>query len=196
MAEIVRHVREVRAPRLDARDDVERLGHGEVRGVRLVAQRVDHQRVDAVEQRPRLVGEPVAVGQVGEVAEAEAEDRHPAVPERHRDDAHAADDERAVDLVRLELRDAAAQPRRRRRRRSRSVRRMRLPRRRRWHSTGIAPPCMTLKRRISSRPRMWSAWPCVNRIASTRVDAVRQRLLAQVGRGVDEDAARAPARRR
>ena len=79
---------------------VERLGDGEVRGVRPVAQRVDDQRVDAVEQRPRRVVEAVAVGQVGEAAEAEAEDRHLAVPQRHRHDAHAAERERPVDLVR------------------------------------------------------------------------------------------------
>ena len=36
---------------------------------------------------------------------------------------------------------------------------------------------------------MWSAWLCVKSMASTRVDAVRQRLLAQVGRRVDEDRA-------
>ena len=47
VAEIVRHVRREGAARLDARDDVERLVQAEVRGVRLVAQRVDDQRVHA-----------------------------------------------------------------------------------------------------------------------------------------------------
>ena len=52
-------------------DDVERLAHGEVRRVRLVAQRVDDQRVHAFDERPGRVVDAVAVGEVREVAEAE-----------------------------------------------------------------------------------------------------------------------------
>ena len=58
-----------------------------------------------------------------------------------------------VDLVRLELRNAAAQPRHAVERvveRARGCR----PRSPASRSTGSAPPCMQLKRRISSRPRM------------------------------------------
>ena len=51
VAEVVRHVRQVGAARLDPRDDLERLGDGEVRGVRFVAQRVDDQRLNAVDER-------------------------------------------------------------------------------------------------------------------------------------------------
>ena len=41
--------------------------------------------------------------------------------------------------------------------------------------------CSTLNRRVSSRPKMWSAWLWVYRTASTRAMPNAQRLGAQVG---------------
>ena len=111
MSQVVRHVGQVGALRRDARDRLERLVHAEMRGVLLVAQRVDHQRVDAGDERPRFAGDRAAVREVGEVAEAESEDRHLAVEQRHRHDAHAGRVERPGDLVGVNLRNAAALPR-------------------------------------------------------------------------------------
>ena len=115
--QIVRHVREVRAARRDPLDHRERFVDGEVRRVRLVAQRVEDERLDTLDQRPRLVRDAIAIGQVREVAEAEAEDRQLPVPQRHGHDVDAAERERPGDLVRgraAERRRRAAATRRRR----------------------------------------------------------------------------------
>ena len=77
--QVVADVREIGLPRREALDDRQRLGDREVRGMRAMAQRVEDQGVEAVEQRPRLVGDAIAVGQIGEAAEAEPEDRPRAV---------------------------------------------------------------------------------------------------------------------
>ena len=112
VSQVVRHVREVGAPRRDPRNRRQRLVHGEVRRVLLVAQRVDDQRVDAFDERPRLVGNGAAVGQVGEARRSGSRGsaccRAAAAPARPRT---PADVERPVDLVRLDLRNAAAQSR-------------------------------------------------------------------------------------
>ena len=92
--QIVADVREVRALGAETRDDVERFADAEMRRVRTMAQRVEHDRAHAVEQRPRLVGNAVAVGQVGERSDAEPEHRQPAVQTRHRHDLDAAEGER------------------------------------------------------------------------------------------------------
>ena len=64
--------------------------------------------VEAVEQRERRFGDRAAVGEIGEAAEAEAEDRLLAVQQRHRDHRHAGGLERPVDLGERQLRHAAA----------------------------------------------------------------------------------------
>ena len=52
-----------------------------------------------------------AVGQIRDAAETKAEDRHVAVQERHRQHSNAADLERAVDLMRLDQRNATSKSR-------------------------------------------------------------------------------------
>ena len=73
-----------------------------------MAQRIEDQDVDAVEDGPRLVGQPVAVGQVRERAEAKAENRPRAVKDRHGLDADGIDIESRGDRRQAHLRDAAA----------------------------------------------------------------------------------------
>ncbi len=57
-----------------ARRGVDGFGDGEMRRMRPIAQRADHEQVDALEQRPRGVGNAAAIGQIREAADAIAED--------------------------------------------------------------------------------------------------------------------------
>ena len=95
--QIVADVREVGALGAQPRHAVERFRHAEMRRVRPIAQRIEDQRPHPVEQRPRLVRNAAAIGQVRELADAEAENRPMAVQERHRHDLERAEDERAAD---------------------------------------------------------------------------------------------------
>src|SRR6266581_3386262 len=47
--------------------------------------------------------------------------------------------------------------------------------------TGSAARCRILKGRMSSKPRMWSAWPCVNRMASSRPSPTRSACWRKSG---------------
>ena len=80
MRQVVCHVREVGVPRRNPPINGHRLAKREVSFVRCVAQRVEDEDLDAFDQLPRVVRNPVAVGQVRESAETEAEDRQLAVP--------------------------------------------------------------------------------------------------------------------
>ena len=108
MRQVVRHVGEQRPAGPDPPGRVDRLLDGEVRPVRLVAQRVEHQHVEVFQQRPRGVGNRVAVGQVGERPDAEPEHRQRPVQQRDRDDRRAAEREGAGQLVQVEPRQASA----------------------------------------------------------------------------------------
>src|SRR5713226_51101 len=61
--QIVADVREVRALDAEARDDGGRFGETEMRRVRAMAKGIENYRTHAVEQRPRLVRDPVAIGE-------------------------------------------------------------------------------------------------------------------------------------
>src|SRR5207247_7160108 len=85
----------------------------EVRRVRAVTKRVEDERLNAVEERPRLIGNAIAVGEIGKRSDAESEHRQPAVVHTHRDDLDAAERERSGQTERRQLRQTAAElPRR------------------------------------------------------------------------------------
>ena len=108
MRQIVADVGEPRGAGPDPAGGLDRLGHGEVRGMRVIAQRVEHQHPDALEQRPRLVGNPAAVGQVRERPEPVAENEPRAVLDGHGHDELVPQAERAGDGERAQARHAAA----------------------------------------------------------------------------------------
>ena len=101
-------VREVGLTGLEARHDLERLGDVEMGRVRAVTQRAENQDVDAVENGPRLVGEPAAVGQIRERSETKTQDGPRAVEDRDRLDAHRIDVEARRNCRQADLRNAAA----------------------------------------------------------------------------------------
>jgi tetrapyrrole methylase family protein / MazG family protein len=98
MRQVVCHVREVGLSRRNPPCSGHRLAKREVRFVRCVTQRVEHEDVDAFDQLPRVVRNPVAVRQVRETAETEAEDRQLAVPEWDGHDSNSADGQRTRDF--------------------------------------------------------------------------------------------------
>src|SRR5689334_8726731 len=85
----------------------DRLAEREVRVVRLIAQRVEHQYVHTLDQTERYVRDVVAVGEIRKVAETEAENRQLPMPEGNRNDLDPADEEGAPHRVLADLRHAA-----------------------------------------------------------------------------------------
>ena len=108
MRQVVADVRQIRMARPHALHHGESFGHREVRGMWTMAQGIKDKNVEPLEQRPRLIRQPVAVGQVGERAEAIAKDRALAMKERHRLNADRADLEAARDGGQVDLWNAAA----------------------------------------------------------------------------------------
>jgi hypothetical protein len=113
MSEVMAHVCEVGAPGANLRGSGQRLRDGKMRRVRCLAQRIEHEDVESLEQRPRLVWNPAAVGQVREPTEAQSEDRTSAVEDGDGYNLLPSDAERSSDREQLELRDPAAFRRRR-----------------------------------------------------------------------------------
>jgi hypothetical protein len=108
MRQIVRNVREQRTRRRDPLDDGERLVHGEVCRVRTVAKRVHDEDLDALEQRPGVVGDRAAVGQVREAAKPVPQHQALPVPQRHRYDEVTAEAELSYELEQVDLRNASS----------------------------------------------------------------------------------------
>src|SRR6266550_8753657 len=108
MRQVVADVREVRALGAEARDDVDGFADTEMRRMWPMAQRVDDHDPHTLQERPRFVGDAVAVGQVREGTDPETEDGETAVEERHRHDFDAAKHPRSYDPEERQLRDAAA----------------------------------------------------------------------------------------
>ena len=92
---------------LHAGDQLQRLRHGLVHGVRLVAQRVDHQIVDAGEQRHGLLGYAAEVGDIDQAADAVAQHGHVAMLGGNRFPGRAQQLERPFDHVRDDPRNRA-----------------------------------------------------------------------------------------
>ena len=107
MTQIVTNVREIRAVRSQTRRDLYRLREGEMGGVWLVAQRIEHEDAHALEECPRRVRNRAAVSEICECAEPESENSPPAVQNRHRHNFHATERERPHQTEQLELRNAA-----------------------------------------------------------------------------------------
>src|SRR5262245_3448331 len=101
-------MREVRALRLHTSDDLERLVHGEMRGMRPLAQRVDDEGAHAVDERPRLVGNPAAVGEIGKRSDAESKNWPRPMENRDRDELDPAERERSADPRQVDLGNPAA----------------------------------------------------------------------------------------
>src|SRR5215813_8392839 len=112
MFEVVSDVRQQRASRLQFGDVGQRLLDVQVRGVRLVAQRVDDQKIEAAQFLQRLVRNQVAIGDErgasASVVEAKACDFAFAVNDRDRRDSQPAGFELSFDHVRNELRQTSA----------------------------------------------------------------------------------------
>src|SRR5262245_56376100 len=111
MAQIVGHMRGKRAAWPDPLNHVESFLHAEVRAVRPIPQRIDDERVNALDESPCLVVQAIAIGQVCEVPETETQDRHTSMPQRHGHDADTTERKRSVDLVHLELWNTASETR-------------------------------------------------------------------------------------
>ena len=90
------------------RADRDRLVEGEMRRMRAPAQRVEHEHLDAPQERQRRVRDAVAVGEVRKRPEPEPQDGPRAMLQRHRHDFLAADRKTAADRPELEVRHAAA----------------------------------------------------------------------------------------
>ena len=183
--EIVADVREVRARGAEARDDVDRFADAEVRGVWTMPQRVENHRAYTGEQRPRFVGDAIAVGQVREFADAESEDRQPSVEQRHRYDLDAAERERAGNRKQRQLWNAAAHLLRRvehvREHPPQAVeRRFVAEARNRRPLHLVVPPHV-----VETEDVIGVAVGEENCVDAAHV--ARERLRAEVGRGVDEN---------
>ncbi len=105
-AHLVGDVRHVGTVRCQPLDHLQRLLQRHVRRVVELAQRRQDEDVEVLEQRHGLVRDGLDVGEIGDVADAVAEDRQPAVDYRYRLDAHAVDVDRlgALDRVEVEVR--------------------------------------------------------------------------------------------
>src|SRR5215470_17864244 len=68
-------------------------------GMRNVAQGVEDEIVEAFEERHRRIGHGAEVRKIGSAAEAEAENIHIAVKQRHGDERNAEQFERAIDHI-------------------------------------------------------------------------------------------------
>ena len=150
-----------------------------------MAQRIKDEDVESLDERPRLIRHAAAIGQVGEVAEAKAEDLSRAVDERHRLKADGADVERAGDGVELNLRQPAALVGRR-------VEHVeeRAPQALAGGGVGITGNRALLH--LAEAARIVQAHDVIGVAVREHdrvdaADALLQRLLAQIGRGVDED---------
>ena len=141
-------------------DGFESIVDAEVPRVRLLAEGVEHQDVEILQQRPALARDLADVGAVGDVADAEAEDVEMGVLQRDRRDLLAEHHERlGRDRAERQLRHVAGvhdvDVRGRTRRRT-PVRILPLDlagaveRHRSAEMRGIG--------RRSSRPKRWSAW--------------------------------------
>ena len=106
--QIVAHVREKRAPRTNAGRRLKRVADREMRWMRPVSQRVDHQRVEAGYEWPRLVWNRTTVGQVREGANPVSEDRPLPVHQGDRYKLLVAERKSACQWERHELRETAS----------------------------------------------------------------------------------------
>jgi len=79
MAEVVADVGQIRHAGLKGFDDDECLGDGGVGGMGLVAESVEEENLNALEEGQRFIGDFAVIGEVGEFADAEAIDRHGAM---------------------------------------------------------------------------------------------------------------------
>ncbi len=186
VTEVVTDVSEPRVGGLDAGSGLERFRQAEVRGMRTVPQRVEHEHVDAADERPRLVGDPADVGEVGERSNPVAVHEPLPVPQRHRDDAAAGDLEGRIDHVEIDLGQAAAG----RRLGIEDVRKCPADLVDRLSISvardaavldGVEPP------HVVETEDMVCVAVCEEHRVHTR-QVVPQRLRAQVRRGVDQDA--------
>lgn len=102
MAEIVTHVDKVGARCSDILGDCDGLFQGKVRGMRSMAQGVQHKHLRATGGFPRCRGHFLAVGVVGKqlslpVGKDQARSAHPAMGKFHRDNPKTADLERPLE---------------------------------------------------------------------------------------------------
>src|SRR5262245_29270092 len=89
MRQVVTDVGEIRPLWRQASRDLERLRQAEVRRMRSVPQCVDHESSNALEQRPRLVRNRTAVGEVSEGPDAKPKDRSCPMHDGHRNNFRA-----------------------------------------------------------------------------------------------------------
>lgn len=106
-SDLVAHVGEIRLFSADALGHHQRFSQGEVRHVFVFLQGIQHKYFGALEFRDGLVGDMVCIGDVAEVADAEAEYRQAQVRDGQGEDVDARCGERCVvDLDEVQLRDA------------------------------------------------------------------------------------------
>src|SRR5439155_12456068 len=94
MLQLMRDVGQVGAGRFDSGNDSEGLVDAQVAGVRLMTQGIEHEDLQAIQQRPASLGKAVHVCAIGHVADAKSKDVEAGVDERDRYDALALDGER------------------------------------------------------------------------------------------------------
>src|SRR4051812_16101610 len=107
MTKIVAHVREAGPSRGNARADLDRFLQREMRRMRHLAQRIDHDEIESLEESPRLVGDPAAVGEIRESPDPEPENGTLAMKDRDRRDLLMAQTKRADDVEQFDLRQPA-----------------------------------------------------------------------------------------
>src|SRR6476620_246482 len=108
MTKIVAHVRKAGPSRTNARADVDRFRQRKMRRMRLLAERVENEQIKSFEQRPRLVRDVAAVGEIRELPDPQPKNRTFAVKDRDRCDLLAADAERTSDREQFNLGKSAA----------------------------------------------------------------------------------------
>lgn len=107
VVEFVPDVREKDPLRLDLLHQLQHLAQAHVCGVRLVAQAADDERFQAVQVLQSFRRDALRVGAVRQIARAEAQDLHPAVVDRQREDFAPKDFKLAerLELVNDQFRD-------------------------------------------------------------------------------------------
>jgi hypothetical protein len=99
VGKFVSDVRKPGAARLEFVNESEGLFDGLVHGMRNIAESVDDEVVNIFEERQGGFGEAAEIGEIRGAAEAETEDVHFAVEERHGNDGNAEKLEGAFDFV-------------------------------------------------------------------------------------------------
>src|ERR1019366_7318082 len=187
MLQVVADVRDTCSLRFECGRDLQRLFYGGMRGMRLVAQRIQKENVEAAQFLQRFGRDLAVIGQVSSRSETETDNRSFAVDYRHRLEARAKQFNGALDGKQIDQRQSAKLILRFENIAEHTAQKIACSRRR---IKGQLTRLVT----IGQRPQVVDSEDVVG--VSVRIedgievrDLFAQRLLAKVRRAVDHDVA-------